>query len=329
MPVPTGACPGTHRLGADRWACDDGPVHASATLALSAPVDVYRTLRPLRRGPRDPAFWAPADGVVWRATLLATGPAAVRYVTRGPRAVDVDAWGPGADEAVAAAPALLGEHDDVAGFDPGRGPVRDAHRRFHTARIGRTDRVFEALVPAILEQRVIVHTAHDAWRWLLRAHGERAPGPAPEWMRVPPSAKAWAAVPVWDFHRAGVDPARARTIRVAAQVAGRLDEAAGHGRAETWRRLLTVPGVGPWTAAECAQRAIGDADAVPVGDYHLPNLIGWALSGRRGDDAAMLELLEPWRGHRYRVIRYLLMSGATRQAPRYGPRLTVEDHRAR
>lgn len=304
-------------------------MHASTTLALSAPVDVYRTLRPLRRGPRDPAFWAAPDGGVWRATLLASGAATVRFTVRGARVVDVDAWGPGAQEALAAAPALLGEHDDVAGFDPGLGVVREAHRRFHTVRIGRTDRVLETLVPAILEQRVITHTAHDAWRWLLRAHGAPAPGPAPEWMRVPPSARQWAAVPQWDFHRAGVDPARARAIRAAAGVAGRLEEAVAHGRDEVWRRLLAVPGIGAWTAAECTQRAIGDADAVSVGDYHLPNLVGWALAGRRGDDAAMLELLEPFRGHRYRVIRYLLMSGVTARAPRYGPRLTVEDHRRR
>lgn len=304
-------------------------MHASATLALSAPVDLYRTLRPLRRGPRDPAFWAPADGGVWRATRMASGQATVRYVARGARAVAVDAWGPGAKEAVAAAPALLGEHDDAAGFDPAHAVVREAHRRFHTARIGRTDLVLEALVPAVLEQRVQTVAAHESWRWLLRAHGMPAPGPAPVWLRVPPSAAEWAAVPVWDFHRAGVDPARARTIRAAAQVAGRLEEAVGHGRDEVWRRLLAVPGVGPWTAAECVQRAIGDPDAVPVGDYHLPNLVCWALAGRRGDDAAMLELLEPYRGHRYRVIRYLLMSGVTRAAPRFGPRLAIEDHRHR
>lgn len=305
--------------------------HASVTLALSAPVDVRRTLGPLRRGHRDPAFQPTTDGAVWRATLLPSGPATVRVHQRGERVVDVHAWGEGAAEALAGAADLLGERDDVVGFDPGAGPVRDAHRRFRTVRLPWTGRVLEALVPAVLEQRVITRTAHDAWRYLLRAHGTPAPGPAPEGMRVPPSAAGWAAVPVWDFHRAGVDRSRSRAVLAAAAVAGRLEESVTHGPAETWRRLLTVPGIGPWTAAECVQRALGAPDAVSVGDYHLPNLVCWALSGRQtrpADDARMLELLEPYRGHRQRVVRLLLLSGAAR-APRYGPRLTIEDHRAR
>lgn len=147
-------------------------------------------------------------------------------------------------------------------------------------------------------------------------------------MRVPPSAAGWADVPVWDFHRAGVDPARARAVVAAARLAHRLEEAASHGAAETTRRLLLVPGVGPWTAAETTQRALGDADAVSVGDFHLAGQVGWALTGERVDDPGMLRLLEPYRPHRYRVVRHLLLSGAAR-VPRRGPRLAVEDHRRR
>src|SRR5690606_8161381 len=140
------------------------------------------------------------------------------------------------------------------------------------------------LVPSILEQRVITRTARDAWAWLLRVHGSPAPGPAPSGMRVPPPARTWARVPSWDFHRAGVDPRRARTVVAAAQIAGRLEEATGMTADEAARRLQHVPGVGPWTAAETAQRALGDADAVSVGDFHLPGQVGWALAGRRVDD---------------------------------------------
>jgi hypothetical protein len=67
---------------------------------------------------------------------------------------------------------------------------------------------------------------------------------------------------------------------------------------------------------------------VPLGDYHIPNAVTWALAGEpRGDDARMLELLEPYTGQRGRVIR-LLMSGG-RGAPRYGPKLSRQDIRAR
>ena len=85
--------------------------------------------------------------------------------------------------------------------------------------------------------------------------------------------------------------------------------------------LTRYPGVGPWTAAEVTFRALGDPDAVSIGDFHLPNLVAFVLAGEpRGTDARMLELLEPWRGHRARVIRLLEASGLA--APRYGPRLS-------
>lgn len=298
------------------------------TVRTTATLDLRRTLAPLRRGTHDPAFRSTVDGAVWLATLLATGPATVRLHQPAPTEVRVDAWGPGAVEALAASPGLVGELDDVSSFDPPPGPVRDAHRRTAGVRLTRTGRVLEALVPAILEQRVITRTAHDAWRWLLTRHGEPAPGPAPAGMRVPPSAVGWAAVPSWDFHRAGVDPRRARAIQAAARLAGRLEEGAAAGTAETTRRLLLVPGVGRWTAAETTQRALGDADTVSVGDYHLPGQVGWALTGKRVDEAGMLDLLAPYRPHRHRAVRHLLLAGVA-SVPRRGPRLAVEDHRRR
>ena len=85
--------------------------------------------------------------------------------------------------------------------------------------------------------------------------------------------------------------------------------------------------MGPWTSAEARIRAFGDPDAVSVGDYHLAHQVGYALTGHRVDDDGMVELLEPWRGHRQRVIRLLSLSGAFE--PRRGPRLAPEDHRSR
>ncbi|HMO12024.1 MAG TPA: DNA-3-methyladenine glycosylase 2 family protein, partial [Actinotalea sp.] len=159
-------------------------------------------------------------------------------------------------------------------------------------------------------------------------HGDPAPGPAPDGMRVPPSRETWARVPVWDFHRAGVDPARARTVVAVARLAPRLEETVSMSRADAVARLTSVPGLGQWTAAHVAQRAFGDPDAVPVGDYHLPAQVGWALARRRTDDAGMLELLEPYRGHRWRAVNHLLLAGLAR-VPRRGPRLPIEDHRWR
>ena len=71
-------------------------------------------------------------------------------------------------------------------------------------------------------------------------------------------------------------------------------------------------------------QAAGDADAVPVGDWHLPGHVGNALAGEpRADDARMLELLEPFRPHRGRVLR-LLVSGVA-APPRRAPRARIHD----
>jgi 3-methyladenine DNA glycosylase/8-oxoguanine DNA glycosylase len=189
-----------------------------------------------------------------------------------------------------------------------------------TARITRTapaGRVLEALIPAILEQRVQGIDSFRSWRLLVTKYGSPAPGPAPECMRVPPPAEVWRTIPSWEFHRANVDPGRARTIVGAATRAEALER-------QTDRDALTsLPGVGIWTAAETAQRALGDPDALSVGDYHLSSMIGWTLLGRPIDDDAMVELLEPLRPHRYRVVRLLEVSRLA-YLPRRGPRLPVQ-----
>ena len=100
----------------------------------------------------------------------------------------------------------------------------------------------------------------------------------------------------------------------------RAGEARAAALAAAYDALRAFPGIGPWTAAEVGFRAFGDADAVSVGDFHIPNMVCWALAREpRGTDERMLELLEPYRGQRARVTRYLELAGIA--APRYGPRL--------
>jgi 3-methyladenine DNA glycosylase/8-oxoguanine DNA glycosylase len=290
------------------------------------PVDVRLTLSPLRRGAGDPTHRVALDGAVWRTTRTTAGPATYRLDQRGLHEITCAAWGPGAEEAIAGIADLLGGRDDPAGFDPAHPLLRDTALRHPGLRIPRSGRVMEALVPAILEQKVTGKQARDSWRWLLRNYGEEAPGPAPAGMRVPPPAEVWRHVPSGGWHRAGVDPRRAQTIVMAARVAGRLEEAVGMAPEDAARRLSAVQGIGPWTVAEVQQRALGDADALSVGDYHLSQFVGWALIGRPLDDDGMVELLAPWRPQRYRVVRLLECSGAAK--PRFGPRLTIQDHRA-
>ena len=299
---------------------------ATTTWRPQLPVDVRTTLAPLRRGSGDPTQRVTADGALWRTTLMPTGPATYRLVSRGLHEVACEAWGPGAAEVVAGLPDLLGARDDADGFVPRHPLLADTALRTPGLRIPRTGRVVEALVPAVLEQKVTGKEARAAFRALVLRFGTPAPGPAPDGMRVPPSADVWRRVPSWEWHRAGVDPKRSRTICLAMQYAARLEQAVGMDRDDAARRLSAVPGIGPWTVAEVAQRALGDPDALSVGDYHLSAHVGWSLTGRPLDDDGMVALLEPWRPHRYRVVRLLECSGV--RTPRFGPRMTVQDHRS-
>ncbi len=254
----------------------------------------------------------------------------VRISQAGPDNVHCAAWGTGAEEFLNAAPALLGAHDDVADFAPAEPTVAAAHRRLPHLRLGRTGRVLEALIPAVLEQRVPGIDAFRSWRVLVSKFGAPAPGPAPARMRVPPAAEVWRAIPSWEFHRANVDSGRARTVVGCAQRADSLERLAARparSASEAREALMSLPGVGEWTAAETAQRAFGDADALSVGDYHISKMVGWTLLGRPIDDDAMVELLEPMRPHRHRVVRLLEASGLAVE-PRRGPRLPVQQIRA-
>jgi 3-methyladenine DNA glycosylase/8-oxoguanine DNA glycosylase len=292
------------------------------------PVAVATTLGSLRRGAGDPTYRRTSDGAVWRTSRTPEGPGTIRIVAQPADAsIHACAWGPGADWLIETFPASLGADDDASGFVPGHPLVRDLARRHRGWRVPRTGRVLEALVPAILEQKVTGRQARHAWRTLLHWYGEPAPGPAPVGMRVFPPAETWAGIPSWDWHRAGVDGKRSRTVLATVAVAGGLEESVGLPAEVAERRLRAVPGVGVWTAAEVMQRAHGCPDAVSVGDFHQPSQIVYALTGEpRADDARFLEVLEPWRGHRYRVVRLVELSGVT--APKYGPRYTPHDFRA-
>jgi 3-methyladenine DNA glycosylase/8-oxoguanine DNA glycosylase len=285
------------------------------------------TLFPLRRGPGDPCFQVGDDGAFWRTSLLPSGSVTARISRAAANAVECTAWGSGAEEFLDGLPAMLGADDDASDFVPTDSTVAAAQQRVPHLRLGRTGQVLEALIPAVIEQRVPGADAFRSWRLLVTKFGTPAPGPAPARMRVPPSADGWRRIPSWEFHRANVDPGRARTIVGCAQRAPSLERLASWPAAEARDALTSLPGVGVWTAAETAQRAFGDPDALSIGDYHIPKMVGWTLLGRPVDDAGMVELLEPMRPHRHRAVRLLEASGLAYE-PRRGARLPVQDIRA-
>lgn len=286
----------------------------------AVPVSIGLVLAPMQRGSGDPSQRRDTNGAWWRTARTPAGPGTLRLQAQG-GVVTAQAWGPGADWLVGRVPELLGAGDDPAGFRPVHPVIEATARRLPHLRLGALGLVFELVVPSVLEQRVTGKEAWRSWRELLRRFGEPAPGPAPAGMRVLPAPAQWRRLPSWEWHRAGVDPGRARTIVAAAEVAGRLDEAVSLPRDERLRRLRAVPGVGEWTAAEVAQRAWADPDAVSVGDFHLPALVGWALAGRPVDDDGMLELLADYPGHRHRAVRLVELSDVRK--PRFGPRMPV------
>ena len=343
-----GAAPGDPDPGALTLTAGQPAGALTLTWCPSFPLDLLGTVSVHRRGTGDPTFRIDPAGAVWRTTLTPDGPATLRLgrvmaaegedraggvsQQRAARpgtglAVRASAWGPGADWALRAVPALLGAADDATGFEPIHQVLADSCRRHAAFRLGRSGRVLEALIPAIMEQKVVSTEAWRAWRLLLYRFGTPPPGPGPDGMRVFPPPSVWARIPSWEWHRAGLEAVRAKTIIGACRVAARLEEITGMSSADADARLRALPGIGVWTSAETRQRACGDPDALSVGDYHLPGVVGYALTGERGvDDAGMLELLAPYAGHRHRAARLLEMTGLT--PPRRGPRMPVRDYRS-
>src|ERR1700727_329648 len=261
-------------------------VSSTRTVTFPGVVSPGMTLSPLRRGPGDPTFQVDDDGAIWRTSLLPSGSVTARISRTAANAVDCTAWGSGTEEFLDALPAMLGAHDDSSDFIPVNPIVAAAHERVPQLRLGRTDQVLEALIPAVLEQRVPGADAFRAWRVLVTKFGSPAPGRAPSRERL----ASWPAV-------------KAREA------------------------LISLPGVGIWTAAETAQRAFGDADALSVGDYNISKMVGWTLLGHPIDDDEVVELLEPLAPHRHRVVR-LLEASRLAYEPRRGARLPVRDIRA-
>jgi 3-methyladenine DNA glycosylase/8-oxoguanine DNA glycosylase len=278
---------------------------------------------PLVRGKGDPAHRF-VDGRFWWAAQTPAGDATIALSVHGSR-VSASAWGDGAGWLLDRVPQLLGSGDDWSSVDVAAYPALARVLRSRPGmRLCATGLVMDSLVPAVLEQKVTGMEARRAWRAMLHWYGTPAPGPTPVPMRVPPAAAVLREIPTWDWHRMGVDIKRQATIRAAASVAHRLEQAT----AETvLTRLRVVPGVGEWTAAETAQRAFGHPDAVSVGDYHIKNWVTYALTGRpRGTDLEMVALLTPWAGQRQRVVRLIELTG--QGAPRFGPRFAPNDIRA-
>jgi 3-methyladenine DNA glycosylase/8-oxoguanine DNA glycosylase len=288
---------------------------ATRSIPVEAPYDLAGTLFPLRRGTGDPTMRIDS-GEVWRAARTPDGPATLRIVQKS-GGVRATAWGAGAAWALEHAPGLIGAEDDISAFEPHDDVMAGIWKAHRSVRLTRALDVVRTLVAAILEQKVVGMEARRAWRRMTLALSEPAPGEGG--LLLPPDPAAVAEVPYFRFHPWGVERRRAEVIRAVCARAASLEALAYVPFDEARRRLEAMPGIGPWTAAEVLRLSFGDPDAVSLGDYHLPDIVGWALAREeRGTDGRMLELLEPYRDQRGRV--QVLLERSQVMPPAYGPR---------
>ena len=321
-----------------------GPMRLVPSLAMSPLtdelvhqrlVDVGVSLSAFRSGHRDPTCRVDRSrpggaGVFHRATHTPDGPGTVRIswpglvdVREATSAVTVDAWGPGGDWLIERVPDMVGLADPGAAHleNAPDAVVARAARECRTHRLGASHDLYHELIPTVIEQRIAAGEAKQQWRQLCEALSDPAPGNV-DGLLLPPAPATLSKQPTWWFHPLGIERSRAETIREVARHASKYWEWVHLGPREAGRRLRLIGGVGQWTVGTVLSPALGDPDAVPVGDYHVKNVVAWALTGEpRGTDENMLQLLAPYAGDRGRVVR--LLKSTVGGAPKFGPRKRI------
>ena len=298
------------------------PAHAPAPLTghlqLPGAHDPIASLGLALAGRADPTAQR-RPGALALALPLPEG-AVELHLQRDPAGLRWWAWGPGAAAVPTVLPPMVGATD----WPPPQLPLPPAlaarlapHRGVVMTRL---PVLWPVLAQTILGQLITTVEAWRAWAGLVRRCAQPAPGPAGLWM--PPDPERVAATPADQLVALGVPDRVARTLRDAARQSRRIRRAAAAPADEAAALLQSIPGVGPWTAQMVLQTARGEADAVPLGDFHLPHTVAWALGGTpRGDDDGMLALLAPVRPHRGRLLRWMVRAGV--HAPRWGPRSSL------
>lgn len=283
-----------------------------------------QTLAPFRRGKGDPTWFLAPDQAIWRGIRSPIGATTVR-LKQDAGLVLAQAWGAGAEWVLSQLPIALGAGDQPEHFRPQHPVLTELARRHPGLRLGASGLVLEALIPAIIEQKVTGREAFAAQARLVRRHGEPAPGPGADLgLWVPPDPETLSGLTSWQWAELGITPLRVQTLHRVLSHRNRLADSGALTSAELDQLLRQVPGVGVWTSAETRARVLGDPDAISFGDYHVGRNIGWALVGEPLDDEALEQVLRPYEGQRYRVQRLVELGGF--RPPRRGPRRSLPRH---
>ena len=295
-----------------------GDIDVANTLQM---IGIYRADPTFRRGPNQFA----------KAVLTPEGPGTMRLSWSGAGELTAEAWGDGADWLLERAPHWAGLRDELDGFDPEQHRrVAALWRRHPGLRLAASGVIWQELALVLLGQRVTTEEAAKSWNRMCRRWGEPAPGPCD--LQLPPRPGIIAGLSYVDFHRINVERRRADAILLAARRAARLEEAAAMDAGAAIARLSALPGLGAWTATATVIASHGDPDVILLRDYGMPTKVNYAFTGDatrldpdRGGDQIMCEHLEPWRGHRQRIIRLLFVAGI--DPPRRGARAVNPDIR--
>ena len=171
--------------------------------------------------------------------------------------------------------------DSALGGDPALGPLV---RRHPGRRSPGTVDGAELAVRAVLGQQVSVAGARALAGRLVQAAGEPLRRPVGGVTHLFPTTAALAELDL------PMPASRARALRALAAARVPLDPDAD--RQESVARLLALPGIGPWTAAYVAMRALGDPDVFLAGDLGVRHGLD-----RLGATVADADRWRPWRSY--------------------------------
>ena len=275
-----------------------------------------------RIGSHDPTIQITQTDL-WRSSVTPAGPATLHISDWQSAHPQVETFGDGASWLQERALELLGTSDIVPNIVSHHKQVTEAQKKFGLLRIGRSNTPYHELLHAVLAQRVTSIEAIRQWREIVLQFGTPAPGPF-QHLRTPPTPGTISQLPYHAFHRFGIERKRAETLITVAKhfdFLTRLADSTESAQRST-AQLQLIPGVGIWTAAVAGGLAFGDPDALLVGDFHVKNTVAYALTGNiRGTDEEMVAAMEPYRGQRHRVVRWLQLNGV--RAPARGPRRRI------